>query len=90
MPNTPRRTSFAVTVEDELKRRLEDESNDDHCLVSLSVRNVFGVPFEVALHRKDDDGKSDRLVKYAGQGTDDVADDTITSSRLIPPGSTEK
>lgn len=89
MPNTPRRTSFAVTVEDELKRRLEDESNDDHCLVSLSVRNVFGVPFEVALHRKEDDGKSDRLVRYAVQDTH-VADDTITSSRLIPPGSTEK
>ena len=60
LPATPRRTSFAVTVEDEVKRRLEDESNDDHCLVSLSVRNVFGVPFEVSLHRKDNgtDGES--------------------------------
>lgn len=54
-PVTPRRTSFAITADDELKRHLEDEADDNHCLVSLSVRNVFGVPFEVSLHRKDGD-----------------------------------
>lgn len=56
-PATPRRTSFAITAEDELKRRLEEESNDRYCLASLSVRNVFGVPFEVTLHRQDDGGQ---------------------------------
>lgn len=57
LPMTPRRTSFAVTAEDELKRRLQDESDDAHCLMSLNVRNVFGVPFEVTLHRRDEGGK---------------------------------
>jgi hypothetical protein len=55
VPPTPRRTSFANTADDSLKKRLQDEADDEHCLVSLSVRNVHGVPFEVNLERRGED-----------------------------------
>jgi hypothetical protein len=54
IPSTPRRTSFAKTADDSLQKRLQDEADDEHCLVSLSVRNVHGVPFEVTLERTGD------------------------------------
>ena len=54
-PPTPRQTSFAVTSDDALRSRMEKEADDEHCLASLSVRNVFGVPFEVTLERKGDE-----------------------------------
>lgn len=66
LPLTPRRTSFAVTADDELKRHLHDEADDDHCLVSLSVRNVFGVPFEVSLYRQEDDDSGTPCLFTAG------------------------
>jgi hypothetical protein len=47
---TPRRGSFAVG-EELLKQRMEEESDERHCLVSVGVRNVYGVPFEVTLTR---------------------------------------
>jgi len=53
-PPTPRQTSFAVTSDDALRSRMGEEADDEHCLASLSVRNVFGVPFEVTLERKGD------------------------------------
>jgi hypothetical protein len=54
VPPTPRRTSFANTADDSLQKKLEEEADDGHCLVSLSVRNVHGVPFEVTLERSGD------------------------------------
>jgi hypothetical protein len=54
MPPTPRKTSFLVTSDDALRSRMEDEADDEHCLASLSVRNVYGVPFEVTLERTGD------------------------------------
>jgi hypothetical protein len=88
IPPTPRRTSFAVTADDELQRRMEEEANDRHCLVSLSVRNVFGVPFEVTLARKGDGPGQSSCLQY--ENIADDADDVLATSRLIPPGSTEK
>jgi hypothetical protein len=49
---TPRKASFAINAEDDLQRRLKDEADDEHCLVAISMRNVFGVPFEITLQRK--------------------------------------
>lgn len=60
-PPTPRQTSFAVNSDDALRSRMEREADDEHCLASLSVRNVFGVPFEVTLKRKGD-GSGKRLL----------------------------
>lgn len=56
----PRRaSSFGLHAEDTLIRVLRDESDDAHCLLDLSVSNVYGIPFEVCLSRTiDDDGKS--------------------------------
>jgi len=53
-PSTPRRTSFANTADDSFQKKLQDEADDEHCLVSLNVRNVHGVPFEVTLERSGD------------------------------------
>ena len=50
-PPTIRRPSFANTADDSLQKKLQDEADDEHCLVCLSVRNVHGVPFEVTLER---------------------------------------
>jgi len=53
-PPTPSRTSFANTADSSFRKKLEDEADDEHCLVCLSVRNVHGVPFEVTLERSGD------------------------------------
>lgn len=63
-PPTPRKTSFAVTSDDALRSRMGEEADDEHCLASLSVRNVFGVPFEVTLERKGD-GSGKLLLKWS-------------------------
>jgi hypothetical protein len=54
---TPRRSSFTGTAnaEEALQRRLKDEADDEHCLVALSVRNVYGAPFEIILERRGDE-----------------------------------
>ncbi|WWC70625.1 uncharacterized protein I206_104576 [Kwoniella pini CBS 10737] len=48
------RISSTSQAEDQLKKVLQDENDDDHCLLSLSVRNVYGVPFEITLQRQAD------------------------------------
>jgi len=48
---TPRSASFAAISETTLRTALESESDDQHCLLCVSIRNVFGVPFEVTLSR---------------------------------------
>jgi hypothetical protein len=52
-PTTPRRGSF-VLGEDALRQKLQEESDGRHCLLSIGVRNVYGVPFEVTLTRSND------------------------------------
>lgn len=84
---TPRSTSFAHASlhVDRLRSALEDEADDDHCLFAISVRNVFGVPFEVCLSRVEGAGAA---------GADAVAGETrsdeVQSRRLVPPGATER
>jgi hypothetical protein len=58
---TPRSASFGAlpTAEDILHSRMGEEQGDEWCLLALSFRNVYGVPFEVELLRKSDD-KSER------------------------------
>jgi hypothetical protein len=51
IPPPLRRPSYSSTADDSLQKRLKDEADDEHCLASLSVRNVYGVPFEVRLER---------------------------------------
>jgi hypothetical protein len=86
MPPTPRTQSFAVTSDDAFRSRMEDEADDGHCLASLSVRNVYGVPFEVTLERKGDGPGKFFLLCV----TRLMVDDALSTSRLIPPGSTER
>ncbi len=45
--------SYALPAEDDARVRMQQESGDGWCLLSLGIRNVYGVPFEVALHRAD-------------------------------------
>jgi hypothetical protein len=90
-PPTPRRTSFAKTADDSLQKKLQDEADDEHCLVSLGVRNVHGVPFEVTLERTGDgSGELSLLQASTMIGYQLIIDDSLTTSRLIPPGSTER
>ena len=50
---SPRSPSFQTIGESLLAEAIKAEMDVEHCLISLSVRNVYGVPFEVALSRKD-------------------------------------
>lgn len=59
---------------DDLRKALTGENNSAHCLVGLSVANVYGVPFEVCLSRKGKRAESE----------------DIECRRLIPPGATER
>lgn len=58
---------------------MEQETDGDYCLVALLVRNAYGVPFEVSLTR---------LFQESGEG-DEVEED-LRSTRLIPPGASER
>ena len=88
VPPTPRRSSFANIADDSLQRRMEDEADDEHCLACLSVRNVYGVPFEVTLERRD--GSSKLVDSSFARGIANEIGNPLTTSRLIPPGSTER
>ena len=81
MSLTPRSTSFAQAAikQDALRRALTNEADNKHCLVALSVRNIFGVPFEVCLARVDD-----------GEVVEDGRRDEVVATRLVPPGATER
>ncbi|KAK4685431.1 trafficking protein particle complex subunit 9, partial [Tremellales sp. Uapishka_1] len=37
-----------------MEETLDEEADDEHCLFGLSIRNVYGVPFEVTFTRQDD------------------------------------
>ncbi|WVR06234.1 hypothetical protein IAU60_003264 [Kwoniella sp. DSM 27419] len=74
-PGLMRSTSMSGSGDEALRLALLEENDHDHCLLSLDVRNVYGVPFEVTLRRKSD------------VGTEDTA---VTCSRLVPPGATER
>ena len=82
MPITPRSSSFARSAarQDVLRQALEEEADAEHCLLAMSVRNVFGVPFEVCLARVP--GESGRDV--------DPNVGEVVATRLIPPGATER
>ncbi|EIW73613.1 hypothetical protein TREMEDRAFT_26647, partial [Tremella mesenterica DSM 1558] len=49
-------------ADDILRSKLGEESDNAHCLVSLDVRNVYGVPFEVSIGRTGDNSQTSRLV----------------------------
>jgi len=40
--------------EEMLRLALYEEQGGNYCLVAVDVRNVYGVPFEVVLSRKDE------------------------------------
>lgn len=61
-------------------------SNGEHCLVALVVRNVYGVPFEVTLTRSE----AARESGETNEGTNVEDGDTLQSTRLIPPGASER
>ena len=48
-PTTPLRESFDLAAQDMLRQQLVERNGDAHCLLGLSVRNVYGVPFELTL-----------------------------------------
>jgi len=54
--------------------KLQRFADGKHCLLNLSVRNSYGVPFEVSLSRPnlEDEGEP------------------VTVTRLVPPGATER
>ncbi|WRT67660.1 uncharacterized protein IL334_004632 [Kwoniella shivajii] len=54
-PRLERLPSTSAVSEECLRNILNDENDDDHCLLALSVRNVYGVPFGVSLQRKGDE-----------------------------------
>nr|XP_018262525.1 uncharacterized protein I303_05542 [Kwoniella dejecticola CBS 10117]OBR84683.1 hypothetical protein I303_05542 [Kwoniella dejecticola CBS 10117] len=76
LSTTPSRSISASQpqAQDLLKKALQDENDDDHCLLSLSLKNVYGVPFEVTLQR---------------QVSEDTVD-SVQCTRLVPPGATER
>ncbi|WWD18356.1 hypothetical protein CI109_102806 [Kwoniella shandongensis] len=67
-------SSSSALAEVRLRRALEEESDDEHCLLGLNVRNVYGVPFEVTIGRK-----------HGGE-----AGSSLACTRLVPPGATER
>ncbi|KAL7409219.1 TRAPP II complex [Mrakia frigida] len=79
-------------------RREEDE--EDHCLFAVDVRNVYGQPFEVTFERKEGEsfvvffffeqkvGNADFDVSFSVRSLS--GDAPFSSTRLIPPGSTER
>ncbi|OCF62347.1 hypothetical protein L486_02015 [Kwoniella mangroviensis CBS 10435] len=48
-------TSTSQINDDRLKTALKVENDGKHCLLALSVRNVYGVPFEITLERTGQD-----------------------------------
>nr|XP_019045803.1 hypothetical protein I302_06194 [Kwoniella bestiolae CBS 10118]OCF24733.1 hypothetical protein I302_06194 [Kwoniella bestiolae CBS 10118] len=75
-PQLERLPSTSQFNEDRLKIALREENDDGYCMLALSVRNVYGVPFEVTLERNDHDDVS--------------ASDHVHCTRLVPPGATER
>ncbi|OCF43922.1 hypothetical protein I317_02192 [Kwoniella heveanensis CBS 569] len=69
--------SAEMNGRDVLRQVLEEENDSDHCLLALSVKNIFGVPFEVTLARKADEKDLHQRLPLA-------------CTRLVPPGATER
>lgn len=67
---------FEIQEEDSgnLRKALAEVNTSTHCLVGLSVANVYGVPFEVCLASKSTKPESGN----------------VECRRLIPPGATER
>ena len=75
-----RRGGSFPSVDDALAReQIGSNMDGKHCLVALSIRNSYGVPFEVSLARKEPLG-----------ATEDDTVDEINTKRLVPPGATER
>ncbi|WVQ96819.1 hypothetical protein IAU59_003926 [Kwoniella sp. CBS 9459] len=70
-----RSLSSSQAAEDVLHQALAEQNDNDHCLLALNVKNIFGVPFEVTLGRRADE-------------TDDRT--SLACTRLVPPGATER
>ena len=76
---TPR-GAFFPTVDDALAReQLASTMDGKHCLLGLSIRNSYGVPFEVSLARRSGENVADEV---------DFGE--ISTKRLVPPGATER
>lgn len=71
---TPRSSTFATSSDEELKRALA-RGDDRSVLFCLNVRNVFSVPFEVAM---------------TTGSAEDAPDQSSVVTRLVPPGATER
>jgi hypothetical protein len=54
--------------------KLQHFADGKHCLMNLSVRNSYGVPFEVSLSRPNTSEEGE----------------PVTVTRLVPPGATER
>ncbi|WVF69319.1 hypothetical protein IAT40_004095 [Kwoniella sp. CBS 6097] len=67
--------SSSQAAEDMLRQALGEVNDTEHCLLALSVKNIFGVPFEVTLA-----GKADEYVGHV----------PLACTRLVPPGATER
>ncbi|WVQ81064.1 hypothetical protein IAT38_003171 [Cryptococcus sp. DSM 104549] len=68
---------LGTSSDDALRDAINMENDEVHCLLGVSVRNVYGVPFEVTLERRS--GKA--------LGFDMVP---LRCTRLVPPGATER
>ena len=56
---TPRSPGFPTIGDALLTERMAVEMDEKHCLLGLSVRNVYGVPFEVTIARKAEQGEGE-------------------------------
>ncbi len=82
---TPVTSGYLISAEDVLKAAMEEESDVDHCLLSIDVRNVYGVPFEFVLARVEDEGMFPNIV-CLGEGLINrhIRSTTIRSSPSSP------
>lgn len=79
---TPRSSTFG-TSGDEVLRRALAQDDDNMVLFCLNVRNVYSVPFEVALSSK-------RTASPSALNPDSESSSDLVVTRLVPPGATER
>ncbi|WVQ65923.1 uncharacterized protein L199_004101 [Kwoniella botswanensis] len=63
-----RSSSTSQINQDRLRNALEVENDDEHCLLALSVRNIYGVPFEITLERNNQDEGSVQCTRLVPPG----------------------
>lgn len=85
-----RSSSYALPAEDDLKIRMEQESGDGWCLLSLGIRNIYGVPFEMTLYRADTGKPAVPGTNLNNHSHLSEEHEGLSASRLITPGATER